>query len=143
MTLLGRHNNTNYPHRNVWELHHGMQIPPKHAIHHIDGNHENNSPDNLRLMPLSYHQTLHITSRDPRSFEKMRQSKRGVRLSNTHKENISKAMQKKSPESRARNKGSKWIQDGTNSTLLKWGEPMPIGYMPGRIIIKAVKTREV
>lgn len=34
-------------------------IPPRHHIHHIDNNHENNDPNNLMALPRIFHNNLH------------------------------------------------------------------------------------
>lgn len=34
-------------------------IPPRHHIHHIDNNHENNDPNNLMALPRIFHKNLH------------------------------------------------------------------------------------
>lgn len=34
-------------------------IPPRHHIHHIDNNHENNDPSNLMALPRIFHKNLH------------------------------------------------------------------------------------
>lgn len=53
-------------HHAVWESVHGT-LSPGMVIHHIDGDPENNSPDNLKSMPLSEHTKLHreLLKRNP------------------------------------------------------------------------------
>lgn len=47
-------------HRDVWE-HHNGPIPEGHHIHHIDGNKDNNSIDNLELKAAHQHASDHMT----------------------------------------------------------------------------------
>lgn len=60
-----RHNQNGYYinmnrklHRDVWSFHNGT-IPPKHDVHHIDFNKNNNQIENLQLMTSSEHRSLH------------------------------------------------------------------------------------
>ena len=47
-----------YVHRIIWELHYGP-IPPKHEIHHVDGDRLNNELANLQCVSLSEHRRIH------------------------------------------------------------------------------------
>lgn len=49
---------TKSAHRVIWEKAHGP-IPKGHEVHHIDGNGNNNSLDNLILLTTSEHKHLH------------------------------------------------------------------------------------
>ena len=49
-------------HRAVWERAHGP-IPPRHDVHHINGDRADNRLDNLELMSHSDHVRLHSTNR--------------------------------------------------------------------------------
>ena len=54
--------------RKIYESHHGP-IPKDHDgrtydIHHIDGNHENNNPQNLKAIPISEHYYIHYSQKD-------------------------------------------------------------------------------
>ncbi|MBT1073970.1 HNH endonuclease [Geobacter grbiciae] len=42
----------------VWERVHSRQVPKKHFIHHLDGNPNNNRPENLVRMTTSAHTTM-------------------------------------------------------------------------------------
>ena len=49
-----------YAHRLVAEVAIGRELKRKEIVHHIDGNPENNAPDNLVLCPSqAYHKLLH------------------------------------------------------------------------------------
>ena len=50
-------------HHAIWEDAHGMLVPKGHAIHHVDGNPFNNSPDNLEALPRGEHQRQHMAIR--------------------------------------------------------------------------------
>lgn len=45
-------------HREVWAAEYGP-IPPKHEVHHVDGNKANNALSNLELMHQSKHRSMH------------------------------------------------------------------------------------
>lgn len=45
-------------HRYVWEFYYG-KIPDGYAVHHIDGDIENNNIENLKLMPDTKHKSHH------------------------------------------------------------------------------------
>ena len=46
-----------YPHRAIWIEHYGT-IPFEHDIHHVNGNHENNDPSNLMMLPRWAHRMM-------------------------------------------------------------------------------------
>jgi hypothetical protein len=53
-----------YPHRKIWEDRFKVKIPVDEngelfCIHHKDGNHKNNAPDNLLCLSRSEHTKLH------------------------------------------------------------------------------------
>jgi endogenous inhibitor of DNA gyrase (YacG/DUF329 family) len=59
-------------HRAVWKSHYGP-IPEGCGIHHRDENKANNSIENLELLPLAAHASLHTRQRlaeNPKVFEK-------------------------------------------------------------------------
>lgn len=45
--------------RKIWELHTGRSIPDGYEIHHIDGNNQNNSPENLVCVTIETHLQIH------------------------------------------------------------------------------------
>lgn len=54
--------------RKIWESHYGP-IPKdannrSYEIHHIDGNHNNNSLDNLKLVTIEEHYKIHLQQKD-------------------------------------------------------------------------------
>ena len=55
-------------HRKIWKQHYGAIPKDKtgrsYEIHHIDGNHNNNSIDNLKLVTLQEHYNIHYSQSD-------------------------------------------------------------------------------
>lgn len=45
-------------HRDVYAANHG-DIPDTHHVHHVDEDRSNNSPENLQLLPISEHCSIH------------------------------------------------------------------------------------
>ena len=86
-------------------------------IHHINGNHEDNRPENRKEMTLSEHTKLHIKQGDYSQFIKgkrvsdetkikLSEAKKGKRFSEEHKRNLSEALKgKKYPKELYPNRG--------------------------------------
>ncbi len=51
--------------RKIWRDHTGLTIPPGWHIHHIDGNHSNNDPENLNCLSPTMHWWAHWLRGDP------------------------------------------------------------------------------
>ena len=69
-------------HRVIWQKYNG-EIPPKHHIHHIDGNRKNNHIKNLQLLSASKHSRLHGT--DPVQIKKIQKAVAKIRRSRRKK----------------------------------------------------------
>ena len=58
----------NGPHRKIYEQHYGKIPTDKfgrtYDIHHIDGNHSNNSPENLKAVTVQEHFDIHLSQGD-------------------------------------------------------------------------------
>jgi len=54
--------------RKIYEQHYGPipkdQTGRTYEIHHIDGNHNNDSPENLRAVSIQEHYDIHYTQKD-------------------------------------------------------------------------------
>jgi hypothetical protein len=50
--------------RKIWEEYYKLKIPPGYHIHHIDGNRENNHPNNLMCLSPEDHHNLHLSRGD-------------------------------------------------------------------------------
>jgi hypothetical protein len=51
-------------HRKIYEEFYGIKIPKFMHIHHIDGNHGNNDPLNLKLVTIKEHYDIHFSQGD-------------------------------------------------------------------------------
>jgi|SaaInlStandDraft_2_1057019.scaffolds.fasta_scaffold30509_2 hypothetical protein len=51
--------------RRIWQDYHKLTIPKSWAIHHIDGNHNNNSIENLECVSPHVHWCIHFLQGDP------------------------------------------------------------------------------
>lgn len=60
-----------YLHRYIWYLANG-EIPTGYCVHHIDGNHNNNTLANLTLMLADEHEKLHIEKYGDCTWQKIR-----------------------------------------------------------------------
>lgn len=54
----------NYQHRIIWERANGRKLTPGMHVHHIDGNHLNNAPENLLEVSAKEHYRLHFERKD-------------------------------------------------------------------------------
>jgi hypothetical protein len=52
------------PYRKLYEKHHGVIIEPGYEIHHIDGNHSNNTIENLLCVTTEQHLEIHKKQKD-------------------------------------------------------------------------------
>lgn len=50
--------------RKIWENYNNQKIPENYDIHHIDGNHNNNDPQNLICVSLQEHLDIHYKQKD-------------------------------------------------------------------------------
>jgi hypothetical protein len=48
----------------VWENYHGKKLPKNMEIHHLDGNHKNNQPENLLAVTIDEHLNIHLKQND-------------------------------------------------------------------------------
>jgi hypothetical protein len=48
----------------IWEEYNGQKLPEGKEIHHIDGNHDNNDPNNLLVVTIEQHLEIHQKQKD-------------------------------------------------------------------------------
>jgi hypothetical protein len=48
----------------IWQDYHGKKLPLDMEIHHIDGNHQNNQPENLLAVTIDEHLNIHKQQND-------------------------------------------------------------------------------
>lgn len=48
----------------IWEDYNGQKLPQNMEIHHIDGNHDNNDPNNLLAVTIEQHLEIHQKQND-------------------------------------------------------------------------------
>lgn len=92
-------------HRDIWEHHYGP-IPEGHHVHHIDGDCDNNSIENLKCLPSSEHFDLH------------REDRRDHGLSESNLEHMAK-MREKAKEWHKSEEGRAWHQEVSSRYLEK------------------------
>lgn len=66
-------------HRKIYEDNFGP-IPTGYHIHHIDGNTENNSPDNLQALPARVHASKYIKSLTPEELDEYKKKLSNAQL---------------------------------------------------------------
>lgn len=146
--------------RKIWQDHHNQSIPKGWHIHHIDGNHENNHPDNLMCVSPYVHWCIHLLQGDPvaesgkfisnagkagklggaknlgkkrndKQREKMRER---MRTNNPFKDKSHTEETKKLIGEKNRGKNETfWITNGTDNQKMKKNEAIPDGWYKGRV----------
>jgi hypothetical protein len=84
-------------HRYKWMIENNQVIPPDYIIHHIDFDKENNELDNLQLMTTSQHNSLHGQNMIEETKRKISESRKGMKFTDEHKDNLSKAAKTRPP----------------------------------------------
>ena len=77
-------NNQNY--RKIWETYNNKKIPDNYEIHHIDGNRNNNNPENLLCVSIHEHLEIHKKQNDWAAVQAIL-----ARIENRNKNDISYA----------------------------------------------------
>lgn len=117
-------------HRLIYENHFGP-IPfdeedRSYEIHHIDGNHNNNSLENLQCVSIKEHYQIHLNQGDLKACLIM--SKR-MRLSPKEKSRLAKIS---NAGPRNPSFGTIWITDGATNKKIQQDDSIPIGWIKGR-----------
>lgn len=79
--------------RKIWEITNNKKIPKGYEIHHIDGNHDNNEPDNLKLVSIEEHLEIHKQQKDWGAVQAIL-----MRIENCDRKEIALAASKKQKE---------------------------------------------
>lgn len=58
-----------FNYRKYYAEYYGIDIPEEFDIHHIDGNRNNNSIDNLIMLPSKLHRKYHMTRKFAENFD--------------------------------------------------------------------------
>jgi hypothetical protein len=117
-------------HRLIYENHFGP-IPVdadgrRYEIHHIDGNHNNNSLDNLQCVSIKEHYQIHLKQGDLKACLIM--SKR-MKLAPEEKSRLAKIS---NTGERNPSFGTIWITDGNTNKKIKTESSIPAGWRKGR-----------
>jgi len=117
-------------HRLIYENHIGP-IPVDEdgrsfEIHHADGNHDNNSIDNLQCVSIKEHYQIHMEQGDTKACLIMSQR---MRLSPEEKSRLAKIS---NAGERNPSFGTTWITNGTANKKIKAGTTIPAGWSKGR-----------
>lgn len=117
-------------HRLIYENHFGP-IPFDddgriYEIHHVDGNHNNNSLDNLQCVSIKEHYQIHLNQGDLKACLIMSQR---MKLSPAEKSSLAKIS-----NAGERNPmfGTFWITDGTYNKKVREENEIPQGWRRGR-----------
>lgn len=57
-------------HRLIWEQTHGVRLQPRQDVHHIDGNKDNNAPENLVAITHGEHSSIHHSEQRMRGLNR-------------------------------------------------------------------------
>ena len=117
-------------HRLIYENHVGP-IPiddegRSYEIHHVDGDHNNNSPDNLQCVSIKEHYDIHFNQGDLKACLIMSQR---MKLSPAEKSRIAKIS---NAGERNPSFGTIWITDGINNKKICKESEIPEGWRKGR-----------
>ena len=130
---------TCYKNRNTYDYVHNQ---PRDICHHIDGNHDNNDPENLIWLSSFEHQSYHSSHRSAETLKKLSESAKRRRASPETRAKMSssqkgrihseEARRKMSESQKGRLKGH-WYNDGVRSLQ---AFECPSGFVRGRLPYK-------
>ena len=117
-------------HRLIYENHYGS-IPVdedgrSYEIHHIDGNHNNNSPENLHCVSIKEHYDIHFKQGDLKACLIMSQR---MKLTPAEKSRLAKIS---NTGERNPSFGTIWITNGITNKKISAEEEIPFGWRKGR-----------
>lgn len=123
-----------YKNRDTYDYEHDQ---PRNVCHHIDGDHDNNDPENLIWLSDWEHRSYHSSHRSAETLKKMAESQRGNKyhLGKKHTDET-KLKMSKAKKGHKYSVGMCWFNNGS---VNKRAKECPDGFVPGRINYKRVK----
>ena len=127
-----------YKNRDTFDYEHNQ---PRNICHHIDGNHDNNDPENLIWLSDWEHRSYHSSHISAETLEKISEANRTRQVSKETREKHSTYWKEHNPNANGmsvehrnklaeRKKGRKWFNNGIAETQ---AYECPDGFKPGRL----------
>ena len=135
-----------YKNRDTYDEVHNQ---PRNICHHIDGNHDNNDPENLIWLSDWEHRSYHSSHRSAETLKKIGDANRMRPVGKETREKHSTYWKEHNPNANGmsdthrkklseRKKGRKWFNNGITSVQ---AYECPDGFKPGRLKFKRKRIR--